>query len=226
MANIFDQIIAYEDAILENISTFVSKVFDDALPIYIIGKPSISPDKPYIGIRIITSNDSGGWGQTQSMSSSGAFTYVMDQTYTIEIMAYRGRPITALSYLLSAFRGWDELKYQYLISKGIGFLSASNISQSNTVLDGDKTEQRARLVLTFNSRLISEDTETSEIVGVNATLTSSETYWKINELSLEFTREFPSLTFILSSSDLYKFIDLEGLPKLTYSTWYNTWITS
>ena len=91
----------------------------------------------------------------------------MDNKYDIELLACRGRPVTLLTYVLAALRGADELKYQYLYSKGVSFLSATNVAQANTILDGDKTEPRARIFLTFNTTMVIEDLATTEVEQVD-----------------------------------------------------------
>lgn len=174
MANIYEQIELYENTILLNVGAFLQRT--TGLPVYMMDKPFIKPTSPYLTLRIVSSGDSGGWSQRYSYAD-GTYQYAMDNTYEIEIVAYRGRPMTLMSYILAALRGAEELKYQYLYSKGIGFLSATNIAQANTILDGDKTEPRARMMMTFNSQMIIEDLETSEIKAVNIETSSFRDSW-------------------------------------------------
>lgn len=174
MANIMTMIEDYEDGILNAIGTFVKTVL--GLPVYLKDKPFIAPDEPYVTLRVITSTDSGGWGQ-RYMYADDKFSYEMDNTYQIEIMICRGRPMPAMTYLLSAFRSFEELKYQTLYLKGVSFLSASNVTEANTILDADKTQLRSRAVFTFNTRLISEDIETTAIEQISYAINSfRETY--------------------------------------------------
>lgn len=169
LANIMTMIEAYEDNVLNAIGTFIKTTL--GLPVYLKDKPFIAPEDPYVTLRVITSNNSGGWGE-RYMFADEKFSYVMDNTYQIEVMIYRGRPIPALSYLLSAFMSFDELKYQTMYSKGISFLSSSGITEANTVLDGDKTQLRGRAVFTFNTRMITEDIESTEIERVSYSIHS------------------------------------------------------
>lgn len=169
MANIYEQIELYENTILLNIAKFLQRLV--GLPVYVMDKPFVKPTTPYLTLRIVSSDDSGGWSQKYSFSED-AFSYLMDNKYEIELMAFRGRPMTLLSYVLAALRGAEELKYQYLYSKGISFLSATNVAQANTVLDGDKTEQRARIFLTFNTTMVIEDLVTTEIEAINMNIHS------------------------------------------------------
>ena len=164
MANIYEQIEAYENAIYLNIGSFLQEL--TGLPIYVMDKPFVQPTNPYLALRIITSSDSGGWSYRGKIEQD-MFSYEMDNTYEIELMAFRGRPTTLLSYVLAALRGAEELKYKHLYSKGMGFLSATNITQANTILDGDKTEVRARMIMTFNTRMSIEDIMTTPIEVVN-----------------------------------------------------------
>ena len=164
MANIYEQIELYENHILLNIASFLQRL--TGLPVYVMDKPFIKPTTPYLGLRIVSSDDSGGWSQRYSWADA-AYSYAMDNTYEIELVAFRGRPMTLMSYVLAALRGAEELKYQYLYSKGIGFLSATNVAQANTYLDGDKTEPRARMFLTFNTQMVIADLETTEIEAIN-----------------------------------------------------------
>lgn len=154
LANIYEQIEAYENNILENIGAFIKRLV--GLPVFLMDKPFIKPDGPYLTLRIVSSDDSNGWSQKFSFEND-MFSYLMDNKYDIELLACRGRPVTLLTYVLAALRGADELKYQYLYSKGVSFLSATNVAQANTILDGDKTEPRARIFLTFNTTMVVED---------------------------------------------------------------------
>ena len=169
MANIYEQIELYENNILLNIAAFVKRL--TGLNVYVMDKPFIKPDGPYMALRIVSSDDSGGWSQTYSFTDD-TFSYLMDNKYEIELMAYRGRPMTMMTYILAALRGAQELKYQYLYSKGISFLSASNVAQANTILDGDKTETRARIFLTFNTTMVIDDMPTTEIESVSMVINS------------------------------------------------------
>lgn len=164
LANIYQQIEAYENAIYLNIGGFLQELV--GLPVYVMDKPFIKPDTPYLALRIITSSDSGGWSYRSSIQND-MYSYEMDNTYEIELVAYRGRPTTLMSYVLAALRGAEELKYKHLYSKGLGFLGASNIAQANTIVDGDKTELRARMVMTFNTRMSIEDIATTPIEAIN-----------------------------------------------------------
>lgn len=169
MANIYEQIEVYENNILLNIASFLKRL--TGLNVYVKDKPFVKPDGPYLTIRIMSSDDSGGWSQMYAFAGD-AYSYLMDNKYQIELMAYRGRPMSLLTYILGALRGAQELKYQYLYSKGVSFLSATDIAQANTVMDGDKTETRARIFLTFNTTMILEDLGTTEIETVSMDITS------------------------------------------------------
>lgn len=115
----------------------------------------------------------------------------MDNTYEIELIAFRGRPMSLMSYVLAALRGAEELKYQYLYSKGIGFLSATNVAQANTILDGDKTEPRARMFMTFNTAMIIEDLSTTSIETISMEINSfSNSYDDPNPLNLPLDTTF------------------------------------
>ena len=188
MANIYQQIEAYENALLNNIALYLKRI--TGLNVYVMDKPFIKPNGPYLAIRIASSDDSGGWSQLHSLEND-MFSYTMDHKYDVELMAYRGRPMTLLSYVLATLRGSQELKYQYLYSKGIGFLSATNVAQANTVLDGDKTESRARMILTFNSRMTVQDIPTTPIEKINMEIHSfRESYDDLNPLVLKSGRTY------------------------------------
>lgn len=188
MANIYEQIELYENSILLNIASFLQRLV--GLPVYVMDKPFVKPDGPYLALRIVSSDDSGGWAQRYSFGND-SWAYAMDNTYKIELMAFRGRPMTLMSYILAALRGAEELKYQYLYSKGIGFLSATNVAQANTILDGDKTEPRARMFLTFNTQMIIEDLVTTEIESVNMHILSfRDTYDDPLPLDLTLNRKY------------------------------------
>lgn len=219
MANIYEQIEAYENGILFNIASFLKRL--TGLTVYVMDKPFIAPEGPYLTLRIITSGDSGGWSQKHSEENE-MFSYVMDNNYDIELTAIRGRPTTMLSYVLAALRGADELKYKYLYSKGIGFLSATSVAQANTVLDGDKTELRARIVLTFNTRMIIEDLPSRKLAKVNMNIVSfREDYNDSTPLVLESQREYVTVTvdntqkyyFMTDNRSLIKYIPTKDNPS-------------
>lgn len=188
MANIYEQIELYENNILLNIGKFLQRL--TGLPVYVMDKPFVKPTTPYLALRIVSSDDSGGWSQRYSFADA-AYSYAMDNTYEIELVAFRGRPMTLMSYVLAALRGAEELKYQYLYSKGIGFLSATNIAQANTVLDGDKTEPRARMFMTFNTQMVIADLETTPIEAINMHIISfRDTYDDPYPLDLTLDRVY------------------------------------
>ena len=172
LANILSQIYAYEDNIFECIASFITNV--TGLDVWLKDKPFIAPDgqNPYITVRLVTSNNSNGVGQYYQITEDGSSQYVVDNTYQVEIMAFRGRPFPVLTYLLGAFISFKEQAYQDLYSKGISFLSASNVSEANTVLDKNETRLGARLIATFNTRMIIEDAPTTEITSVKYSTTS------------------------------------------------------
>jgi len=164
LADIMTMIEDYENNVLNSIAGFIKAVL--GLPIYIKDKPFTAPETPYATLRIVTANTSGGWGQ-RYMYADEMFSYITDDTYQVEIMLYRGRPMPAMSYLLSAFMSLDELKYQTMYSKGVSFLSASNIAEANTVLDGANTQLRSRCIFTFNTRVVIEDIATPRIEKIS-----------------------------------------------------------
>ena len=188
MANIVEQMYAYEDNVFESIATYINNV--TGLPVWLKDKPFITPDgnNPYITIRMVTSGNSGGAGQFLNIQEDGSAQYVMDNSYQVEIMAYRGRPFPVLNYLQSSFHSFQERMYQDLYIKGISFLSCSNVSEANTVLDGDKTRLGARLIATFNTRMIIEDSPTTEITSVGYSLNSYQNSYEDDKpLKLEDT---------------------------------------
>lgn len=187
MANIYEQIEAYENAIYLNLAGFIKRL--SGLPVFVMDKPFIAPTDPYFGIRIISSDGSGGWGQRLSFADN-AQSYLMDNTYKIEITAVGGRPMTMMTYILAALRSAEELKYQYLYSKGMGFLSASNIAQAHTVLDGDKTSPRARMITTFNTSLLIEDLPTTPVEAINITINANSDYFGLDKLQKQFEQEY------------------------------------
>lgn len=164
MANIYEQIEAYENAIYINIGGFLQEL--TGLPVYVMDKPFPVPTTPYLALRIITSGDSGGWSYRGALEND-MYGYAMENTYDVELVAYRGRPLTLVSYVLAALRGAEELKYKHLYSKGMGFLSATNVAQANTIMDGDKTELRARMIMTFSTQMLIEDIATTPIEAIN-----------------------------------------------------------
>lgn len=188
MANIYEQIELYENTILLNIASFLQRL--TGLPVYVMDKPFVKPTTPYLALRIVSSDDSGGWSQKYSFTND-VQSYLMDNTYEIELVAFRGRPMTLMSYVLAALRGAEELKYQYLYSKGISFLSATNVAQANTILDGDKTEPRARMFLTFNTTMVIEDLPTTYIEAVNMHILAFKTnYDDPNPLVITLNRVY------------------------------------
>lgn len=219
MANIYEQIELYENTILLNIAAFLKRL--TGLDVYIMDKPFIKPTTPYLAMRIVSSDDSGGWSQKFTYMDD-TFSYLMDNRYEIELVACRGRPMTLLTYVLAALRGADELKYQYLYSKGIGFLSATNVAQANTVLDSDKTEPRSRMFMTFNTTMVIEDLTTTEIDTISMNINSFRTsYEDPTPLNLPLEIVYTHARALESSNQLYYFINIDGLPEDTTSTWWN-----
>ena len=209
MANIYEQIEAYENNILENIGAFIRRL--TGLPVYLMDKPFIKPDTPYLTLRIVSSDDSNGWSQKFSYEND-MFSYLMDNKYDIELLACKGRPVTLLTYVLAALRGADELKYQYLYSKGVSFLSATNVAQANTVLDGDKTEPRARIFLTFNTTMVIEDLSTTPIEHVNLNIHAFKTNYD-DPTPLDFPLNFSSVGSLAGKTLYYTTLENGSLIK-------------
>nr|DAY73808.1 MAG TPA: hypothetical protein [Caudoviricetes sp.] len=209
LANIYEQIEAYENNILENIGAFIRRL--TGLPVYLMDKPFIKPDTPYLTLRIVSSDDSNGWSQKFSYEND-MFSYLMDNKYDIELLACKGRPVTLLTYVLAALRGADELKYQYLYSKGVSFLSATNVAQANTVLDGDKTEPRARIFLTFNTTMVIEDLSTTPIEHVNLNIHAFKTNYD-DPTPLDFPLNFSSVGSLAGKTLYYTTLENGSLIK-------------
>lgn len=156
MADILTQIQEYETKILNAVANFIFNV--TKLPVFMLDKPFIKPETPYIGIKIIAAGSSNGWSSLVSYQND-TYGFLMDNSINLEIRCYRGRPLAVLNYLLAAFMGFEEAKYTYMYSQHVGFLSSTQVTDFSSMYDGDKTENRAMMVITLNSPLIAEDLE-------------------------------------------------------------------
>lgn len=157
-----------EDYILENIGLFVNDV--TGLDVFLLDQPWPAQIEPSLGLRILDYRGSGGWGDTSKMNGN-RFEAELDLRITVEFFARSGRPMSNLSLLIQALRGFQEERYQRLYSKGIGFLSVGNAVPANTVFDGIETEQRARLTAVFNVRINSLDlVEVNPIETINTSI--------------------------------------------------------
>lgn len=156
-----------EDYILEQVGVFINSVTE--LDVFLLNQPFPGSTKPSIGLGIMTYDDSGGWGNTPFTQDNRTITE-MDLRFTIEIKAIAGRPTSVLAYLTQAFRGFQEARYQHLYSKGIGIINISNVDNIPTVFDGNETEQRARMIATFNIRLSALDIPLNPIEHISGSI--------------------------------------------------------
>lgn len=182
-----------EDYLLENIGTFIHHV--TGLDIFLLNQPWPAQISPSVGVEIMDYDDSGGWSNTNCIED-GRSVAVIDLRFTVMIMARSGRPMATLAELIQAFRGYKELRFQDLYSKGIGLLDISNATPANTVYDGDETEKRARMTATFNARIKSLDiTAPNLIEKINGTIFT-------NEVAADF--EYPA-------DHLYQFFNADSV---------------
>lgn len=151
-----------EDYLLENIGIFVNHVTN--LEMFLLDQPWPSKTTPSIGLHVLSYDDSNGWGNTNKVNDENRYIAETDLTFQVEFIARFGRPMATMALLIQAFRGFQELRYQDLYSKGIGLLNVSNATPANTVFDGIETEKRARLLVTFCARISSLDTYAPNLV--------------------------------------------------------------
>lgn len=164
-----DKMEKVEDYLLENVGIFINHVTN--LDLFLLDQPWPSITTPSIGIHILSYDDSGGWSNTNQVNEANRGIAETDLTFQVEIVARFGRPMAALALLIQAFRGFQELRYQDLYSKGIGLLNISNATPANTVFDGIETEKRARMLVTFCTRISSLDTVLpNPIENINGTI--------------------------------------------------------
>lgn len=157
-----DKMELVEDYLLENIGSFIGEV--TGLSLFLIDQPWPDETVPSVGVHILSYDDSNGWGNTNKITPDGRYIAETDLTFTVELVARFGRPMATLALLIQAFRGFQELRYQHLYSKGIGILDVSNATPANTVFDGIETEKRARMLVTFCARISSLDTNAPNLV--------------------------------------------------------------
>lgn len=222
MGNSFNKIEEMENFLLENIGIFVKQATN--LPVFLLDKPFPSETIPSIGFRVIDYNDSNGWSTVSYDEDNYAESEITLQ-FTIEFLARCGRPMSNLALLLNAFRGFDELKYQALYSKGIGLLSCSNITEANTVFDGIETELRGRMLAVFNVCFKAKDLYTSEPIEEVRVRSVQNRYPNDPSPPVSDITILNPRAFLKTINKFYSFINISGLPKNKPSTWINKWAT-
>lgn len=174
-----DKMELIEDYLLENIGSFIEEV--TGLSLFLIDQPWPDETLPSIGVHILSYDDSNGWGNINEVNQDNRYIAETDLTFTVELVARFGRPMATLALLIQAFRGFQELRYQHLYSKGIGLLNVSNATPANTVFDGIETEKRARMLVTFCARISSLDTNAPNLVEtITGSIYTNKTEGDIN----------------------------------------------
>lgn len=223
MANFatYTQIEDWEYAFKMNLAKFLKGLTGDGTDIFFLDKPWPQSTKPSIGIRIINYAGSG-WGSSIGYDEHTDRQYVENNSLpTVELFAIRGNPLSLLEYVRQALYSYHDYKFEMFTMNSIGFLSSTNVTEANTVLDGVQTEYRARLLCNFSLCLRSYDLqETKTLQRINIHQKVREKY---SDKYLEEIYSVYGMPGYTSINDLYDYIEVNGLPEGGNSTWINTW---
>jgi hypothetical protein len=147
----FQNMLAAEQFFMTTIGSFLKEL--TGLKVFITNKPWPSGSEPMIGIRIL-SYDKSGWGSKYGYDETNNQQIVeMTSIPTVEFLAVRGNPVSTLNYVNNALMSFNDYCYNKLTLNGIGFLSATSVSEADTVFDQAQTEFRARMLGDFTLRL-------------------------------------------------------------------------
>lgn len=111
---------------------------------------------PAIGTQCLTFDDDG-WGMDDGYTTDEKMKNTVTFKVAVEFIAVRGTPLSTLTQLNHALRGFKALRYKYFNSQNIGFLDCTNPTRADTVLDGLSFEKRARMTAFF--QLAVQDTD-------------------------------------------------------------------
>lgn len=125
---------------------------------------------PAIGTQCLTFDDDG-WGMDDGYTTDEKMKNTVTFKVAVEFIAVRGTPLSTLTQLNHALRGFKALRYKYFNSQNIGFLDCTNPTRADTVLDGLSFEKRARMTAFFQLAVQDIDpiaTTTIDTIYVNS----------------------------------------------------------
>lgn len=125
---------------------------------------------PTIGTQCLTFDDDG-WGMEDGYTVDEKMQNTVTFKVAVEFIAVRGAPLSTLTQLNHALRGFKALRYKYFNSQNIGFLDCTNPTRADTVLDGLSLERRARMTAFFSLAVQDIDsisTTTIDTIYVNS----------------------------------------------------------
>lgn len=125
---------------------------------------------PAIGTQCLTFDDDG-WGMDDGYTTDEKMRNTVTFKVAVEFIAVRGTPLSTLTQLNHALRGFKDLRYKYFNSQNIGFLDCTNPTRADTVLDGLSLEKRARMTAFFQLAVQDIDliaTTTIDTIYVNS----------------------------------------------------------
>lgn len=125
---------------------------------------------PAIGTQCLTFDDDG-WGMYDGYTVDEKMKNTVTFKVAVEFIAVRGTPLSTLTQLNHALRGFKDLRYKYFNSQNIGFLDCTNPTRADTVLDGLSLEKRARMTAFFQLAVQDIDliaTSTIDTIYINS----------------------------------------------------------
>lgn len=127
---------------------------------------------PAIGTQCLTFDDDG-WGTDDGYTVDEKMKNTVTFKVAVEFIAVRGTPLSTLTQLNHALRGFKALRYKYFNSQSIGFLDCTNPTRVDTVLDGLSFEKRARMTAFF--QLAVQDTDLIATTTIDTIYINSST---------------------------------------------------
>lgn len=127
---------------------------------------------PAIGTQCLTFDDDG-WGMDDGYTTDEKMKNTVTFKVAVEFIAVRGTPLSTLTQLNHALRGFKDLRYKYFNSQNIGFLDCTNPTRADTVLDGLSLEKRARMTAFFQLAVQDTDliaTSTIDTIYINSSM--------------------------------------------------------
>lgn len=163
-----------EDTISESLADYIAELFP-TIGFFLLDEDWPRIDGPYIGMQIIET-DRTGFSDYKGLDGNGLEIHEVGYTNRVELIAFRDlngeKPVNILQRVQHLLHD-PALTHKYFTSNNIGILDVSSIVKADVVLDGERKELRARMIIDIHTRVQEISTSDSGVIEtVNFTIST------------------------------------------------------